>query len=361
MRHRFDTPVVVVLFNRPDRLEELLAVLREIRPSRLLAIADGPRSGCPEDETNCRASRALLRSIDWPCTIERDFADENLGCDRRVTSGLDWAFSLVERAVVFEDDILPDPSFLEWAQRILDRFGEDEDFAMASGHNPLGRWGRAGADHLRASQGSIWGWASTSEAWRRIRSVDLSGPPAQARDDVADLGLDPLVQEHYALALQAWREWDGAAWDTTFALRRMLRGDVAFTSSVNLTRNTGFGSGATRTSFLHDFNALLPAQSAVRGLGPVVESDDPSFDRASLMVQLLGRCVDPPMALRLATLLAAGSPLPIDPGARNHLAPFTTPDEAVELLDHLAGQGVSSTLFEHLRDVLRRAVETTAR
>ena len=31
MRHRFDTPVVVVLFNRPDRLEELLAVLREIR------------------------------------------------------------------------------------------------------------------------------------------------------------------------------------------------------------------------------------------------------------------------------------------------------------------------------------------
>ncbi len=356
----FDTPVVVILFNRPDHLDRLLSVLRTARPSRMFVIADGPRRGHRGDQALCRASREVLNAVDWPCTVEREFSDVNLGCDRRVQSGLDWAFSRVDRAVVLEDDILPDPSFFGWAQCMLDRFGADEDFSMASGHNPLGRWGPAGADNLRVRRGSIWGWATTANAWRRIRAVDLSGRPDAARDDLAKLDLDPLVEEHYGLSLRAFRESGGTAWDVAFSLRMLLRRDRAVTSSVNMMKNTGFGSSATRTSFPDDFNQLVPVHPAIRLTEPSEERDDPSFDRASLVVQLLGRCVNPSMALRLANLLAAGRQLPIDPGIRHHLAPFGAPREAVELLDHLSAQGVTSPHFERVRGVLRQAAEVAA-
>src|SRR5690348_12863814 len=117
MSGRFDTPVVVVLFNRAERVRELVTALRPVRPARLFAIADGPRPAHDGDRDTCAAARAALDAIDWPCTIERNFADSNLGLDARVVTGLDWAFARTDRAVILEDDVLPHPSFLPWAAR----------------------------------------------------------------------------------------------------------------------------------------------------------------------------------------------------------------------------------------------------
>jgi hypothetical protein len=350
----FDTPVAVILFNRPDRIGELLQVLRTIRPSRILAIADGPRASRPADIERCRASRAALDRIDWPCTIERDFSDTNLGCDRRIVTGLDWAFAKTDRAIVLEDDVLPHPTFLPWAEAMLERFGDDPTVGIVCGHNHLGAWGVPGQDHIRSRNGSIWGWACTSRSWCHLQSQDLAGVPEDSADDIARDDLDPLLHAHLALGLQMFRRGELTAWDVLFYLRHGLAGLHAITSPVNLTRNTGVGADATRTLFADDFSALLEHAEA----RPIRPSRDPrlpdrGFERGSLLVQLLARCRNPAMAARLSRVARSNAAFPIDLATRHHLAPFLHAEESLRLLEHLASQGLSSPLFNQLLEAVR--------
>lgn len=351
----FDTPVVVILFNRPHRIHELIGVLRDVRPARILAIADGPRASHPADPGACSQARAALQGIDWPCSIEREFAAANLGCDRRIVSGLNWAFSRVDCAIVLEDDILPHPSFLPWAAGMLDRFRTDPTVGIISGRNPLGTWGNATQDHIRAPHGSIWGWATTARVWRQIQACDLTGDPASAEADLQRSGLNSLLQTHWILALQMFRQGELTAWDVLFSLREAKLGLHSIHSPVNLTRNTGIGAEATRTLYEDDFMALLSAQEARPLQTPgTVHPAEPAFAHAALTVQLLACCRNPTMAVKLARMIQRGTPVPLDHGTRHHLTPFLHPLESLCLLEHLAGQGMRSPTFDSLLGAMRK-------
>ena len=362
----FDTPVVLILFNRPKRVRELIDELRCVRPTRILVVADGPRDGYASDRDACAGARAEVDNIDWPSTIEREFASTNLGCDRRVASGLDWAFSRVDRAIVLEDDILPNPSFFPWANSMLDRFGDDPSVAVVSGRNPLGRWAASGGynDHVRARRGSIWGWAATACAWRRTAACVLSGDPARALDDAAETGADPLLAGHYGLALRAYRCGVLDSWDVIFELQNFLLGGAAIVSPVNLVRNTGFGPGATHSLFADDLRALTPvgttSESRANTCPRFVQGFDAGFDRAALLVDLMSLCKDPPMAYRLATCLGRNKQLPLDDVTRHHLLPFAVPGESLALIEHLTAQGVASRHFDLLRQTLREGTSARA-
>jgi hypothetical protein len=354
----FETPVALILFNRPARIRELIQTLRIIRPTTILAIADGPRASHPTDIAACQLARTALDEIDWPCRIEREFSPVNLGCDQRILSGLDWVFSRVGQAIVLEDDILPHPSFLPWAAAMLERFGSDPKVGLISGRNPLGFWGDPDPDHIRGYSGSIWGWACTAHAWRRMQALDLgadASPLAVFRNHPF---LDPLWVAHHCITLEMFHRGELTAWDVLLSLRGGLLGLQTISSPVNLTRNTGIGPDATRTLFANDFRALLPARES----RPIQATSnpqplDPDFDRAALMVQLLARCRNPVMAGRLNRLIQRGTHVPLDAATRHHLAPFIHADESLRLLEHLAAQGLSSPSFDQLRRTIRSQAE----
>ena len=351
----FDTPVALILFNRPERFADVVSAIRETRPRRLVAIADGPRTDHPEDVDRCRATRAVLDTIDWPCEIERDFADGNLGCDRRVQTGFDRLFDRHDRAIVVEDDVRPDPSFLPWAAAMLDRYGADPDFAIASGCNKLGRWGDPALDHLRARRGSIWGWASTAEVWRASRSFDLAAFKSDPRADPGVDGLDPLAARQCRLVVEEVRAGRPIAWDTEFSARLQLMGRIAAISTVNLVSNLGIGADATRTTYADDFVATIASSGVAAPPSDMRPRLDPGYDRASLLAELLGRCVHPEMAVRLARLAVENPRAPIDEATRIHLEPFMVPDESLAVLDRLAEHGVDSPPFDRVHAALCRA------
>lgn len=353
-----DTPVTVILFNRPERVRELVSVLRQVRPRHVLAIADGPRSGHPSDADACRQAREALDAIDWPCRIEREFSASNLGCDRRVTSGLSWALGRVDRSIIVEDDVLPSVDFFAWTERMLEAHADDERAAMVSGHNSLAVWGSEDCDHLRTCRGSIWGWGTWSRAWQRVRAVDLSGDPSGSAGDIARAVSEPLVAEHMAVYLEAWRTGQLSAWDIVWALQRVLAGMCAIVSPVNLVRNTGVGAGATRTQVTDDFGAAVPMRPArlLTAPRPASSSDAATLDRASVLVELMGRCLDPAMAARLSRSVASGAGLPLEPRMRHHLRPFVHAAESLAALEHLVAAGTSSPRIDELCSVLRDAI-----
>ena len=65
-----DTPVVLIVFNRPEPTRRVFEAIAKARPSRLLIIADGPRVDRPGESDLCAEVRRVVAKIDWPCKVE---------------------------------------------------------------------------------------------------------------------------------------------------------------------------------------------------------------------------------------------------------------------------------------------------
>jgi hypothetical protein len=105
------TPIAFFVFNRPLVTSRVFSVIREVRPEQLLIIADGARADKPEEDEKCQEVKNIVSKVDWPCQVFTNYSPVNLGCRRRISSGLDWVFERVERAIILEDDCLPEYSF----------------------------------------------------------------------------------------------------------------------------------------------------------------------------------------------------------------------------------------------------------
>jgi hypothetical protein len=346
-------PVALFVFNRPHMTARVMEILRVVRPPRLLVVADGPRPGHPDDPATCDSARRVAQDVDWPCEVTAELADHNLGCDRRLLSGLDWVFSTVERAIILEDDVVPDPSFFGWCEAMLDRYAGDRRVAMVSGRNEIGRWGPSDASHLLVRHGSVWGWATWADAWRRTAAV-IDGFDDRSRAVIAERELEPLFREHVEVIVDHWLSPTGLGWDMKVMGAMVLQDAFCAVSAVNLVRNIGCGPEATRTTNPDDLAATISTWTAGGASDRHPVEPDPTYDRWATMAFLLSSYLDPDRVLRMAkfsTLLAAqlndtfavGS-IPI----QHALVPARSPDEARRLLAHLRRVSEASTSLDRL-------------
>ena len=132
---RLTTPVAFLIFNRVDTTARVFEAIRQARPPKLLVVADGPRPGREGEAALCEQARSVIARVDWPCEVLTNFADTNLGCRKRVSSGIDWVFSTVPEAIILEDDCLPDPTFFRFCDELLERYRDDKRVMMISGDN----------------------------------------------------------------------------------------------------------------------------------------------------------------------------------------------------------------------------------
>lgn len=165
--YKLSTAIAFCIFNRPDRTQQVFQAIREAQPSQLLVIADGPRSGHPNDLEDCQITRSIIDQVDWDCEVLTNFSDINLGCRQRISSGLDWVFEQVEEAIILEDDCLPDPSFFPYCQELLERYRDTPEVMMISGNNF--QFGHNPVEHSYyfSHYGHVWGWATWRRAWQK--------------------------------------------------------------------------------------------------------------------------------------------------------------------------------------------------
>ena len=86
------SPVLFLIFNRPETTRQVFESIRAARPPRLYVAADGPRPNREGEAELCAEVRRMATAIDWPCDIKTLFREENLGCRRAVSEGISWFF-----------------------------------------------------------------------------------------------------------------------------------------------------------------------------------------------------------------------------------------------------------------------------
>jgi len=252
------TPVALLVFNRPETTARVFAAIREAKPPQLLVVADGPRSGRPDDVQKCAEVRRIVEQVDWPCTVLQDYADVNFGCKMRVSSGLDWVFSKVEEAIILEDDCLPDPTFFRFCQEMLALYRHDERIMMISGTNLLGEWKSTVQSYHFSNNGGIWGWASWHRAWQYYDvNMSLWWEPA-SRLKVSDVLGGGSRFRRRAIEFDRAAAGKVDTWDYQWSFVQLLRSGLTVVSAVNLVSNIGFNVDATHTVNPRTVYAGLP-------------------------------------------------------------------------------------------------------
>ena len=243
-----ETPVALILFNRPAVTARVLEAIAVVRPRRLLVIADGPRDGHPTDVERCTETRRLLDKIDWDCQVTTHFSEVNLGCKRRPETGLDWLFEQVPEAIILEDDCLPSPSFFRYCEALLARYRDDRRVMMIGGFNPLGSIGRGPESYCYSMLGSTWGWATWRRAWL-LHDPWLTSWPEVVASRLIDRLFPNPVQTRYWYDVFA-RILDGRlpdAWDYQWMLTCWAQSGYRLLPAVSMIANLGFGGDATHT------------------------------------------------------------------------------------------------------------------
>lgn len=91
--HGSQLSVVLLAYRRPALTARVLDRIRAAQPAELFVVADGHRPDRPEEAKLCAEVRAVIEhGVNWPCKVRLNYAERNLGCALRVSSGLNWVF-----------------------------------------------------------------------------------------------------------------------------------------------------------------------------------------------------------------------------------------------------------------------------
>jgi hypothetical protein len=260
--HHLKAPVAFLVFNRPDTTTRVFEAIRVARPPKLLIVADGPRADKPGEAERCAAVRRIIDGVDWPCEVLKNYSDINLGCKRRVSSGLDWVFNTVEEAIILEDDCLPHPTFFRFCEELLDRYRDDERVAMISGDNFQFGKRRTEYSYYFSIYPHIWGWASWRRTWKLYDVGMRSWPEIRNGRWLSDIFGDGRTARYWSDIFERTYRNEIDTWDhqLTFALCAMK--GLVILPNINLVANIGFGAGASHTGS-RSFVANLPVEPMV--------------------------------------------------------------------------------------------------
>ena len=246
----FKTPILLLVFNRPDTTKKVLESIRQVQPKYLFIAADGPREGRASDVEKCAATRQLvLNSIDWDCEVKTLFRDRNLGCGHNPASAITWFFDSVEEGIILEDDCVPTPFFFTYSETLLQRYRSDDRVMHISGHNPIAPY--PSQNPLLLSKYSfIWGWATWRRAWKNYDYQMQSWAEPNSKQTVKDACLNGKEWKYWKQAFDRYSSGDNkSVWDYQWQFALFINKGLSIVPSHSLIENIGIGHpDATHTT-----------------------------------------------------------------------------------------------------------------
>ena len=228
--------------------------IREIRPKKLYVAADGPKNS--KDSTLCERVRSQIL-IDWDCEVKTLYRDKNLGCKIGVSSAIDWIFEFEDKAIILEDDTLPEISFFRFCEELLYKYENEKKIFSITGVNWQFGIKRGLASYYFSTYPGIWGWATWKDRWEAF-DLNFTGLEEQIKGDFLSFMTNDEKEKQFHIEnlrntkLNNIDSWD-FAWHYTYYKFKGL----CIVPNSNLISNLGFDSRATHTKHINSWKANI--------------------------------------------------------------------------------------------------------
>lgn len=245
MEQFFDVPVVLFAFNRPHLLKKHYEILQQLRPKKLFLVVDAARNGKDEAEEveQCKSS---FDEVSWECDVIKVFAAENMGCDSRIKSGLDYVFSQVEYAIILEDDCIPEISFFWFCRELLLKYKNEPIIKYIAGSNQIRNY-KITDSYIFTYNAWTWGWATWKRAWQEQIDIKANWEDAKLQID----SINTISQNEKKGMIQTLENHiikNEMPWDYNFTISMLIKNGLSIVPRCNLIVNAGFSGNATHTT-----------------------------------------------------------------------------------------------------------------
>lgn len=239
-----DTPILFIIFNRPETEKRVFEQIRKIKPKYLYVAADGPRKNRVDDVENCKLAREIVdNGVDWDCEVKKLYRNDNLGCKYAVSGAIDWFFKNVEEGIILEDDCLPDLSFFRFCEELLRKYRNNKSIMHISGDNFQCNEEANKYSYYYSRYPNIWGWATWRRSWNSF-SVELTNWREKSSNKLF-LNCDMLEKFFWISNFDKIAKNKIDTWDCQWLFNVFNNGGMAIIPNRNLVENIGFEHNAT--------------------------------------------------------------------------------------------------------------------
>jgi hypothetical protein len=280
-------PILLIAFNRPDLLEQAIAPLDAVQPSKVFLALDGARAGREGEAAEVQACEDVVRTAaarwrDCELTVLR--RNENLGMKRACVGAIDWFFSQVDAGIIIEDDCVADPTFFAYATELLSRYRDEATVMAVCGTNYVGAPEIAeGASYRFVRNFGVWGWATWARAWEHNDSDLLRSDRRDIANVLKRQTCSGIPRRRFWLRLlTACADGRNPNWDFPWTFSMWREESLCIHPDRNLVSNIGHDERATQTNVADARLSRLPTRPMGFPLQHPADVDhDCTFDRWS--------------------------------------------------------------------------------
>jgi hypothetical protein len=252
MISQFETPILFLIFNRPDTTQKVFNQIKLIKPKYLFIAADGPRLKIEDEYEKCLEARSIIHQIDWDCEVKTLFQESNLGCGLAISSAINWFFINVEEGIILEDDCLPHIDFFNFCRKLLNNYRANSQIMQINGFNPFGSY-ISSNKCFTTIYPRIWGWATWKNRWQNY-SYKMNNWPSYISNKTQYLSRYGFIERH--IRHHIWKKTKNSlvvdnfasTWDYQWNFTIMMNNGLCIQPESNLIKNIGFSSGTHYSS-----------------------------------------------------------------------------------------------------------------
>jgi hypothetical protein len=272
-----NTPILFLIFNRPERTARVFETIRAARPRALYIAGDGPRPDRDGEALLVEETRKVVAGIDWPCDVHTRYQEANLGCGLAVCSAIGWFFEHVEEGIILEDDCLPHPDFFPYCEELLARYRNEPRVATIGGTHFLPPELVHRDSHYVSKYFQMWGWATWRRTWKTY-DFHLTGlKDSEWFELLKKVHPVPMEASYWREVFQSVKSTTVDTWDFQMFFSCWRSGGNHVMPGRNLISNIGYGADATHTNFTSPM-ANLPTAPLKVDPRPVPLDPNPVLD-----------------------------------------------------------------------------------
>ncbi len=274
-------PIALFVYKRPEhtaRTIEHLIRNPEFDQSAFHVFCDGPKNA--NDLHAVEETRRVVRTYNLPNLYMHE-QTINLGLANSIIRGATQLCREFERVIVLEDDLLVAHGFLDYMNRALDKFAQDEIVMQICGHTYPFQKDPGTDDAFFLPLTNTIGWATWQRAWNML-DLSCTGHEALKSDQLLrkrfDLdGTYPYSRMMFSCMSGRMDVWAIKWWWSVFQ-----HNGLCLYPRNSLVLHEGFGAAATNTkgadTYIND-----PEWLSDRTVGCLPDKVEPSHENYELL------------------------------------------------------------------------------
>ncbi len=243
------SPVLLLIYNRPEVTKRVFNAVRRVRPKQLFIAGDGPNHLYSDDGHLVSEARSTVNEVDWPCEVRTLFRSNNLGLKRAVGDAITWFFENVEEGIILEDDCLPHEDFFVFCDELLKHHRNDDNVAVITGNNFQNGKLRGEATYYYSCFPHVWGWATWRRSWSSYDASIAFWPSLRTSSNFRRIFPNSRTYKYWRHLLDSVFSGNfPTTWAAPWTASVWRNGGLTATPNVNLVSNIGFGPSSTHTT-----------------------------------------------------------------------------------------------------------------